>query len=630
MPLSDDEIPEYLESLEFLLEGSPVGKDAELEEFFRRLQAFVETGDTEMAEVTVRLLGTAVGGQKEWQIPYRESGILTYAIHGLAVVDYRGPLAKQYLRVIGNSVADNDTNRELAVRDLQNISDCLAFEELQITALAVLFNLCNDFDPAKAAAATLRLDSTISSDLAANKIPEVALDYAIDLLTWTTGNLTAIQLKDDLSLETFTNILNVALQYDEERYHEYVAILAHYLQDPEFQQKVAVPNLFDNLVSLMLDFESRVTSEDIEAVFKELSITKSDETTVSDGTNILLLTQLINSIAAISATDAFAKSFSVTSQAVEKIRAKLRAPADSPSTVCACVMLGNLAMSDEICIDMVSIMEIHVTLIEILSSSGHPALLFAATGFMRHLTFPEVNRSVLGNAGLLQTCCRLLKLSDPSVRGEAAAMLAKLVTNNFHNIEKVVYEKIEEPISTAGAQVPADTTMLTHIVEQALAPSAPLPSTAMKNCMIELGRTIVAILRHLGRPNAEKDVDTVRLEMFKVSAVARPVARLVRQRFFADARAEGLLGLGLMAQSPEGATSVIQEFKEDDGLLGAIREFANGKDGGAEQHGSAAGRDYQNAMVLLQALRNNAGSSMDTTLNNQVVALQEELGKLMV
>lgn len=515
------------------------------------------------------------------------------------------------------------------MRDLQYITACITSEVLQITALAVLFNLCNDFgmfntvrklflltqlDPAKAAAAALRLDSTISSDLALDKIPEAALDYAMDLLTWTTGNLTAVQLKDDVSLEIFTNILKVALQYDDERYHEYVAILVHYLQDPDFQQKVATPTLLDDLVSLMLDLESRVTPEDIEAVFKELSIAKSDETVTSEGTSVLLLTQLINSIAAISATDAFAQRFSVTSQVIEKIRTKLRAPADSPSTVCACVMLGNLAMSDEICIDMVSIMEIHVTLIGILSSSSRPALLFAATGFMRHLTFPEANRSVLVNAGLLQTCCRLLELSDPSVRGEAAAMLSKLVTNNFHNIEKVVYGKVGEPTSTAGAQVVIESTILTHIVEQALAPSAPLPSTAMKNSMIELGRTIVAMLRHLGRPNAEKDVNAVRLEMFKVSKIARPLARLVRQRFYADARAEGLLGLGLMAQSPEGAACVIDELKDDGGLLEAIKEFANGQDGGAEQQSSATGRDYQNAMVLLQALRNNAVSNYRSML----------------
>ncbi|KAF1842091.1 GTP binding protein-like protein [Cucurbitaria berberidis CBS 394.84] len=612
------EVEEFLESIELLLEGSPEGQDAALRTLLHKLERFVDIGDAEPAEVATKLLGTAVGGQKEWQTPFRESGILSFALSRLSVSDHTDPLAKQCLRVIGNSVADNDSNRELAIKDLQHIIACLTSEELRTTALAVLFNLGNDFDPAKAAAAGLRLDNTISSYLALDKIPEAALDYAMELLTWTTGSLTSVQLKDALSLETFTNLLEMALRYDPDHYDEYVAILVHYLQDPEFQPKVATPKLLDDLVSLMLDFEARLTPTENEAVLEGLSISKTDETATSDETSVLLLTQLISSISAISATDTFAQVFTVTSQVVEKVRAKLRAPADSPSTVCACVMLGNLAMSDEVCMDMVNIMEFHITLISILASSTKPALLYAAAGFMRHLTFPEANRTVLVNTGLLRTCCHLLNLSDPSVRGEAAAMLCKLVTNNFHNIEKVVFEKDE------------DATILTRIVEQAIAPSAALPSTAMKNPMIELGRTLVAMLRYLGRPNAEKDVDAVRQELLKVPSVARPVARLLRQRFYADARSEGLLGLGLMAQSPEGAAHVIEEIKDDGGLLDAIKEFAEGKDGGVEQQGSAAGRDYQNAIVLLQALQNNAGGEMDMTLKNQVVGLQAELGKLLV
>lgn len=71
-------------------------------------------------------------------------------------------LAKQYLRVIGNCVADNgmrfiarsvlallnprlDANRELITEDFEKLLACLQETELTTTALAVLFNLCNDF-----------------------------------------------------------------------------------------------------------------------------------------------------------------------------------------------------------------------------------------------------------------------------------------------------------------------------------------------------------------------------------------------------------------------------------------------------------------------------------------------------
>ena len=465
-------------------------------------------------------------------------------------------------------------------------------------------------DPAKAAAAVIRLDFTLSGYLAGHRIPDAALDYATEILTWTTEKLTAVQFNDDVSLDTFTDLLKATLNYDEHHYQEYVAVLVHYLQDPEFQAKVATPELLGDLITLVLDFESRITPEETDAVFEELAVSKSTEKTTSDSTNVLLAAQLIGTISAVSATDPFAQRFNIRSPVIETIRAKLRTTT-SPSTICACVTLGNLAMSDEICTDMVKIMELHHPLASILSTSTKPALLYAAAGFMRHLTFPEANREVLADAGLLQICTALLKQTDAAVRGEASAIIGKLVTSNLHNIIKVVCEKIGETVvpdahPVVGVEASSESTILHQLVEQALAPAGPLPSTAMKNSMIELSRSIVTILRFLGRPNAQDDVDAIRQQMFSVPLLARPLARLIRQRFYADARSEGLLGLGLMAQSPEGARLVVEEIKEDAGLLEAIKEFAEGKEGGAEQQtGSASGRDFQNAVVLLQALQNN-------------------------
>jgi hypothetical protein len=497
-------------------------------------------------------------------------------------------------------------------------------QRLRYGSLATISNDCllTRTDPAKAAAAALRLDATISRELFLKNIPEDGLDYAVDLLTWTTGKLTADQLKDEYSLETFAGLLKVALQYDEDHYHEYVAILVHYLQDPDFQQSVSTPKFVDDLVVLMLDLEARLSAEEIEAVFQELALTKTDEAQQSEETTVLLLSQLINSISSLSATDAFAQTFNVRSSVIERIRAKLKYPTDkSPSAVCACVMLGNLAMSDEVCIDMVSIMQLHLPLRDMLFFDKHSALLYAALGFLRHLAFPEQNRTELGDARVIEACHGYIVkgMDDPAVRGEVAALLCKLVTNNAKNIERVVMHGVGERREEEGElqlkSISNGPTCLEDLVKQSLLPGKPLPSTAMKNLMVEAGRTIVAILRHLGRAGTggELDVGALRLRMFQCQDIAKPLAKLLRQRFYADARSEGLLGLGLMAQSPEGAARVIGEVKEDAGLLDAIKEFAEGKDGGVEQQGQAAGRDYQNAIVLLQALQNHWVSCMINT-----------------
>jgi hypothetical protein len=495
----------------------------------------------------------------------------------------------------------------------------------------------------------------ISTELSSTRVPEGGVDYAVDLLTWITGKLTAEQLKDDDSLTIFAHLVKVALAYDEDHYHEYVAILVHYAQDPEFQQNIATPDILDDLVVLMLDFEARLSPAEIQAVFQELAITKTDDKPASDDTTVLLLSQLINSISSLSATDAFAQNFTVRSPVIERIRAKLGYPTDNfPSAVCACVMLGNLAMSDEICIDMVSIMQLHMPLRDILFFSTHSALLYAALGFLRHLAFPEANRTEIGDARIIEACHNYIgrQTDDAAVRGEVAALLCKLATNNSKNIERVVMYKVGQRKYEEGElplrSVDNGPTCLDDMVKQSLEPAKPLPSTSMKNYMVEVGRTIVSILRYLGRAgtSGDIDVDAIRLRMFEIEHVARPLAKLVRQRFYADARPEGLLGLGLMAQSPEGAARVIEEIKKDEGLLEAIKDFAEGKDGGTEQQGQAAGRDYQNAVVLLQALQNHwvslmlrlnvrmltdgQGNETDEALKGRVVSLQELLGKLMV
>lgn len=38
-----------------------------------------------------------------------------------------------------------DINRELATKDISKIVDCLPSDDLTAVALAVLFNLCNDY-----------------------------------------------------------------------------------------------------------------------------------------------------------------------------------------------------------------------------------------------------------------------------------------------------------------------------------------------------------------------------------------------------------------------------------------------------------------------------------------------------
>lgn len=414
-------------------------------------------------------------------------------------------------------------------------------------------------------------------------------------------------------MAVFDDILRAAAQYNEDQCQDYVALIVHYLQDPDFQQRVADPDVVQRLLELLLDVEfNELTKDEVQIAMQELGTQNTQDALSSEETSVILTVRLVNCISALSATDAFVNSVTLESRIVHTLKEKLVSAQVMPSTVCACVMLGNIATSDSVCIDMVQKLGLHEALNNILFMRSEQALLYAAAGFMRHLTFPESNRLILGDAGLVVTCCHLFgNIQDPAVRGEGAAILCKLITNCLPNIDRVVRKGLPVELTLAplaDVPLPGEPRLLHHIVREALKPSAPLPSTSMKNPMIELGRILVVILRYMRRPTSYGDLDELARNIFDVPAVARPLARLVRQRFYADARSEGLLGLGLMAQTPEGAACVVEEMKVDTGLLDAIKEFAGEQNGEAQKSNESAGRDYQNAVVLLHGLATNGVS----------------------
>ncbi|KAF2445086.1 ARM repeat-containing protein [Karstenula rhodostoma CBS 690.94] len=636
---TNDDSKQTVADLEDYLDQGPQASPQKLSEIEWWLKHLDSAESSESDVKVVQLLGTAAGKQWDeqriWQDLFREHEILASVLNNLDRSTDCVALNNQYLRVIGNSVAYNDSNREVVLNHFTKIVSCLAERELRRTALAVLYNLGQDYEPANVQAAEARLDRTITQHLAADGIPEEAIDFATTIINRTTEKLTPAQLGDETSMAVFDDILRTAAQYDEDQCQDYVALIVHYLQDPEFQQKVAHPDVVQRLLELLLDLEfNELTKDEVHIAMQELATQNNPNETASEETSIILMVRLVNCVSALSATDAFIENFTLESRIVHTLKEKLVSAQAMPSTVCACVMLGNIATSDSVCIDIVQKLGLHEALIKILATRKEQALLYAAAGFMRHLTFPESNRPILGAAGLVGTCCHLFgNIQDPAVRGEGAAILCKLITDCLPNIAQLIRKSLPANIMLAplpDVPLPGSPRYLHHVVRQALTPSAPLPSTSMKNSMIELGRTLVAILRYVRRPTSEGDLDEMTRCFFDVPAVARPIARLVRQRFYADARSEGLLGLGLMAQTPEGAACVIEEMKVDTGLLDVIKEFAGEQKGDAQKNNESAGRDYQNAVVLLHGLATNGGDGMDAALRSDVEALQAELSRLMV
>ncbi|KAK5277745.1 hypothetical protein LTR16_009401, partial [Cryomyces antarcticus] len=74
----------------------------------------------------------------------------------------------------------------------------------------------------------------------------------------------------------------------------------------------------------------------------------------------------------------------------------------------ACLVLGNLAQTDEICIRMVEELQIHKPLVHILGNTSDARLSHAAAGFLKQLARPTENEETLRAAGTVKAVFRQL------------------------------------------------------------------------------------------------------------------------------------------------------------------------------------------------------------------------------
>jgi Rap1 GTPase-GDP dissociation stimulator 1 len=103
--------------------------------------------------------------------------------------------------------------------------------------------------------------------------------------------------------------------------------------------------------------------------------------------------------------------------------------------------------------------------------------------------------------------------------------------------------------------------------------------------------------------------------MYQTPFVAKPLTQLFQQRFYAEARSEGLLGLGLVVQSHEGAMCIVDALKDDGSLLDSLKEFlTDEKKKVQSQNATHFTRDQQNVLMFLHGLSQNGVSLQSSTV----------------
>lgn len=386
-----------------------------------------------------------------------------------------------------------------------------------------------------------------------------------------------------------TSALDQGMGLAPTRFCYLASCVAAYLNKERFQAVCISTNLVPGVLSLLersLSFNSVGSSEDAQALTQSrLKINQA--------------------LAELSASPLFAESYSLDSTLCQKLESWLRSPEDQLQ-ICACVMLGNLARSDEICIKMVQELKLHEALIAVLESDARGATLHSALGFLKNLAIASDNRLRIGEAGIMSAIARLWAYETiPQVQLAATSITRQLVISSTENISRLL-EKTETPV---GEQSSSGTTYLSLL----LALFEKTDSTPIKT---EIGRITASLCRTLvPKSKAANQSDSCADPLLDSlltchPAIALPLGAMVTQTQWPVVRSEGWFALALMASIKAGAEAVVHGLQKIDGFS-LIEQTLNADepDSDSETEKLQWRKDRDNIVVLVQELLKNDVSS---------------------
>ncbi|KAJ1337944.1 importin subunit alpha-6/7 [Microdochium nivale] len=428
---------------------------AQLQPVLDSLRELWESGSLRLDEAAQAV---ANGSRNEsWRKPLGESGILDFFLSLLATEQALRPaLLLQILRLMGNACADTDVNRQRVIDAsvLPKLVALLDQDAILPIVLVVLNNLCNDHEPSQKAAYIAGLNPELVSILASPRAEQARPYFHI-----------IFRLLEELSTQepeanyvhpaTPFILLKLALESadagDLEDFFGPTPVALTYLSHQQFQDSfVKTPGAVALLLrafSVVTDDLGPTGSDDEPAAVAD----EDEPAAVADEDDQKRLKKVqsvfVQAIADISAHDAFATSYPLDSDEVHTLVKWL---ASSPSTpvakpTAACLALGNLARSDDVCTKLVqdSGLQVHKPLAALLAAAAADAqLLHSSLSFLKNLAIPAGNKAVLGaETGLLDDGAlpRLWALTvQPQVQFAAVSLTRLLLVQCTPNVGRIL------------------------------------------------------------------------------------------------------------------------------------------------------------------------------------------------
>ncbi|KAL8933753.1 MAG: hypothetical protein Q9211_005605 [Gyalolechia sp. 1 TL-2023] len=389
--------------------------------------------------------------------------------------------------------------------------------------------------------------------------------------------------------------------------------------------------LIVNAISIFLQqerFRRELVEHDLVTVFLDVLTGSYSHEALDIDTEeeISILRNVISQILSdISATNVFARSYPLDSPLVGSLIQRLSSPYDQ-LRIASCLVLGNLARSDSVCLDMVRRFSLHRKLLEVVQDQSDIQVVYAALGFLRNLALPAENKSTIGTQQSVETISSFWSLdSSPQVQHKSVCLLRQLLNNCIGNVRWLL-----ESLSPDQDSPAHDKTYLSLLLLL-------FGRTDDGSTKVEIGRTIATICRCIASSSQGlplESTDAILHRLYGMHAdIARPLALMVSQSRFPIIRSEGWFALALMARSREGTAPVSEALQQME-VFGALvttitgqptngpdpsaqerqnrlSDSSGGGGGGgsgeirSEQEREMQAKDRENALVLVNELLKN-------------------------
>ncbi|KAK7942626.1 GTP binding protein [Apiospora aurea] len=549
-----------------------------------------ESGSEEL-DLIVQKIGDG-SREVKWRKPLGESGMLDFFL-GLVNNDgLRPALTMHTLRIIGNSCADTDENRDRVVASncMPRLVNLLNNDGLLALIIPVLFNIIVDYEPTQAAAYKAGLNPELVSLISGPRLPTAVPQMGLicKLLGLIASQEAESNLVHPATPFTLLTLANQSSSDDEEEdledFMSQTSVALAYLSNPAFQESfLQTPKSITLFLNAFAKGVQRSAEND---VTMELEYEDAEQLK-------RILSIFPQALADLSAAPQFVAAAPIGSPELDVLRQWLAgeggdgpSPPPSPKLQsAACLALGNVARSDETCTAFVQHSALHAPLAAIVADPAvtDAQLLHGAVSFLKNLAIPAANKPLIGGAaaGLLEprglprlwhmdaavqvqfaavSLARLLMVSCPdNVRRMCAAHAgddddgAKKKTL-LQQLTAVFKRSDQEPTKTEAARAVAAALRVLHSspdVSSILSSSATDPNVTGGELLTNFYATHETIPEALTYLGAQKKFPVLRSELWFV--------------------------LALMSRSPEGAQFCAKTLQQTE-LTRALLEAVTGRD----------------------------------------------------